>query len=58
MGYGRKGRVTRPSRIAVIPVGYADGLPRQLGNGAITFSTNDGVLVPYYWQYLYGYPYA
>ncbi len=33
IGYGRQGRVTRPSKIAVIPIGYADGLARRLGNG-------------------------
>ncbi len=33
IGYGRQGRVTRPSTIAVIPIGYADGLARRLGNG-------------------------
>jgi len=33
IGYGRRGRVTRPSKIAVIPIGYADGLARSLGNG-------------------------
>ena len=33
VGYGRKGRVTRDSDIAVIPVGYADGLDRHLSCG-------------------------
>ncbi len=33
IGYGRHGRVTRESRIAVIPVGYADGLDRHLSRG-------------------------
>ena len=33
VGYGRKGRVSRDSDIAVIPVGYADGLDRHLGCG-------------------------
>lgn len=32
VGYNRKGRVPRLSKIAVIPVGYADGLRRSLGN--------------------------
>lgn len=32
VGYNRKGRVGRESRIAVVPVGYADGLDRKLGN--------------------------
>ena len=33
VGYSRKGRLTRTSRIAAIPIGYADGLNRHLGNG-------------------------
>lgn len=33
VGYSRKGHLTRPSRIAAIPIGYADGLNRRLGNG-------------------------
>jgi alanine racemase len=33
VGYSRKGRLERDSRIAAIPIGYADGLNRRLGNG-------------------------
>ena len=33
VGYSRKGILTRNSRIAAIPIGYADGLNRHLGNG-------------------------
>ncbi|MDR0907727.1 MAG: alanine racemase [Rikenellaceae bacterium] len=33
VGYNRRGVVARPSRIATIPIGYADGLNRALGNG-------------------------
>lgn len=33
VGYSRMGRLTRPSRIAAIPIGYADGLNRHLGRG-------------------------
>ena len=33
IGYSRKTILTRDSRIAVIPIGYADGLFRTLGNG-------------------------
>lgn len=33
VGYSRKGRLERDSRIAAIPIGYADGLDRHLGNG-------------------------
>jgi alanine racemase len=34
IGYGRRSRVDRGSRIGVIPIGYADGLDRRMGNGA------------------------
>ena len=33
VGYSRKGKVTRNSRIATVPIGYADGFTRKLGNG-------------------------
>ena len=33
VGYSRKGHLTRNSRIAALPIGYADGLNRHLGNG-------------------------
>lgn len=33
IGYGRKGILTRRSRIATITLGYADGLDRHFGNG-------------------------
>ncbi len=33
VGYGRNGMLTRHSRIAAIPIGYADGLDRHLGKG-------------------------
>lgn len=33
VGYSRRGQLARPSRIASIPIGYADGLNRRLGNG-------------------------
>ena len=32
VGYSRKGHLTRDSKIAAIPIGYADGLNRHLGN--------------------------
>lgn len=46
VGYGNSGRLTRDSRIGVIPIGYADGLPRAVGRGRISFQTEGGVLVP------------
>ncbi|MGL4993551.1 MAG: bifunctional UDP-N-acetylmuramoyl-tripeptide:D-alanyl-D-alanine ligase/alanine racemase [Bacteroidales bacterium] len=33
VGYGRRGYLKRNSRIATVPIGYADGLDRRLGNG-------------------------
>jgi alanine racemase len=33
VSYGRKARITTPTRIAVLPIGYADGLSRKLGEG-------------------------
>lgn len=33
VGYGRKGVLNKKSRIAAVPIGYADGLNRHLGNG-------------------------
>lgn len=33
VGYSRRGHLTRDSRIAAIPIGYADGLDRHLGCG-------------------------
>jgi alanine racemase len=33
IGYGRMGRLNKEVTIGVVPVGYADGLNRRLGNG-------------------------
>lgn len=33
VGYNRRGKVNRDSRIATIRIGYADGYPRSLSNG-------------------------
>ncbi len=32
VGYGRKGKIQKESKIAVVPLGYADGLDRKLSN--------------------------
>ena len=45
IGYGRKGKVTKHSIIATIPIGYADGLNRHLSNGKASFIVN-GVSCP------------
>lgn len=38
VGYGRMGRIERPTRVATIPIGYADGLDRRLGCGVWSVS--------------------
>lgn len=40
IGYSRMSYVKRDSRIAIIPIGYADGLDRHLGNGGIEVLIN------------------
>jgi len=40
IGYGRRGVLTRRSRIATIPIGYADGMNRHFGCGAISVKVN------------------
>jgi alanine racemase len=34
VGYNRRGKIIKPTTIATVPIGYADGLNRKLGNGA------------------------
>lgn len=45
VGYGLHGKITRPSTIVTIPIGYADGLSRRLGNGVGKMLIN-GQLAP------------
>ena len=40
VGYGRKGKISGKTKIATIPVGYADGMNRHFGNGAIKVLVN------------------
>lgn len=40
IGYSRKGKIERKSRIGVVPIGYADGLKRELDNGNASFYVN------------------
>src|SRR5262249_57674848 len=44
VGYGATGRAARPSRLAVLPIGYADGLPRRASGQA--FAAIRGRRVP------------
>jgi len=41
VGYGCEFVTKRPSTIAVLPLGYADGLPRAAGNGALSVRFGD-----------------
>ena len=45
IGYNRHGRAVNPMRIGIVPIGYADGLSRLLGNGNGKFYVN-GQQVP------------
>ncbi|MBQ3576426.1 MAG: alanine racemase, partial [Coprobacter sp.] len=45
VGYGRRGILNKKSRIAAVPIGYADGLNRHLGNGSGAMWVN-GKLAP------------
>lgn len=45
IGYGRRGQVDKPSRIATISIGYADGYDRRFGNAMGKVLVN-GVLCP------------
>jgi alanine racemase len=45
IGYGRKYKATETMPIAILPIGYADGIHRILGNGVGKFYIN-GKLVP------------
>jgi alanine racemase len=45
IGYSRKGCTKRHSIIATVPIGYADGIDRHLGNGAANFIVN-GIKCP------------
>ena len=45
VGYDRYGKINRPSRIATIPLGYADGIDRCFGMGRASFEVN-GKLAP------------
>lgn len=40
VGYGRRGVVERASRIATIPIGYADGMNRRFGCGVVKVRVN------------------
>ncbi len=37
IGYHKKGKISKPSLIASVNIGYGDGLKRQLGNGNYSF---------------------
>ncbi|MGE3108793.1 MAG: alanine racemase [Phycisphaerales bacterium] len=41
VGYGSTWRAARPTRIALVPIGYADGYPRLLSNAAVVGFTGN-----------------
>lgn len=43
IGYNRRGLLKRKSRIATVPIGYADGIDRHLGNGNMEVYINGTV---------------
>ena len=45
VGYGRFGKIEKPSKIATLPIGYADGMNRHFGRGNIHVYVN-GKLAP------------
>lgn len=45
VGYSRKFKATQDTVVGIVPVGYADGLPRLMGNGKASFWIN-GKLAP------------
>lgn len=45
VGYGRRGKIKGKTSIATLPIGYADGMNRKFGNGAIKVMVN-GKLAP------------
>lgn len=46
VGYGAAYRASGKTRIATVPIGYADGYPRALGNQASGFLANGDALSP------------
>ena len=44
VGYGATHKASKPTRLATVPVGYADGYARSLGNAGFAFV--DGIKVP------------
>lgn len=40
IGYGRHGVIERPTTVATLPIGYADGMNRHFGRGAIEVIVN------------------
>jgi alanine racemase len=45
IGYGRRGQLSASGRIAIVAIGYADGLDRKLSNGVGSMLVN-GQLAP------------
>ena len=41
IGYNRRGVVDKPTEVALLPLGYADGINRKMGNGNASFFYNN-----------------
>jgi Alr-MurF fusion protein len=41
VGYSRNGKISQPTKIATLPIGYADGFGRKLGNGNFAVLINN-----------------
>lgn len=46
IGYGTATRVDRDTTIGIVPIGYADGIDRHLGNGALSVRLSNGTMAP------------
>ncbi|KGN67271.1 alanine racemase [Porphyromonas sp. COT-108 OH1349] len=46
VGYGTHATADTPRRIGIVPIGYADGIDRRLGNGNMSVRLQDGSLAP------------
>ena len=45
IGYDRAGTMTKDGKIGIIPLGYADGFDRRLGNGNWSIKLEDNLIV-------------
>ena len=55
VGYGRRFMATKTTKVATIPIGYADGISRHWGNGVGYVVIKNKKARQNYWKCLYGY---